>query len=141
MFFNIRLETGKTEMIRAVVEGVCYHLRWMLECEDKKVNTSETIRFCGGGALSPATSQILADITGRRIETVPEPQNAGSVGAAITAAVGLGEAGSIEELSEMVKPDQVFEPRNEYRELHDRNFDTFKKLYVSNKKNYAALNG
>lgn len=31
MFFNIRLDTGKTEMIRAVLEGVCFHLRWMLE--------------------------------------------------------------------------------------------------------------
>ena len=36
MFFNIRLDTGKTEMIRAVLEGICFHLRWMLECQDKK---------------------------------------------------------------------------------------------------------
>lgn len=45
MFFNIRLETGKTEMIRAVLEGVCYHLKWMLECQDRKIQTSKTIRF------------------------------------------------------------------------------------------------
>ena len=31
MFFNISLDTGKTQMIRAVTEGVCFHLRWMLE--------------------------------------------------------------------------------------------------------------
>ena len=30
MFFNLSLETGKSDMIRAVVEGVCYHLRLML---------------------------------------------------------------------------------------------------------------
>ena len=52
MFFNISLDTGKTELLRAVTEGVCYHLRWMLECEDKKVKTSQRIRFVGGGALS-----------------------------------------------------------------------------------------
>src|SRR5699024_10130403 len=90
MFFGIRLETGKTELIRAVLEGICYHLRWMLECEARKVKISDTIRFVGGGALSPVTSQILADITGHTIEVVESPQNVGSVGAAAIAAVGLG---------------------------------------------------
>ena len=36
MFFNIKLETGKTELIRAVVEGICFHMRWMLERQDMK---------------------------------------------------------------------------------------------------------
>ena len=31
MFFNLRLETGKREMIHAVLEGICHHLRWQLE--------------------------------------------------------------------------------------------------------------
>ena len=89
MFFNIRLETGKTELIRAVLEGVCYHLRWMLECQDHKIKTSDTIRFVGGGALSAVTCQILADLTGRTIETVASPQNVGAVGAAAVTGVGL----------------------------------------------------
>ena len=41
MFFNISLDTGKTEMIHAVLEGICYHLRWQLESIEKKVKTSE----------------------------------------------------------------------------------------------------
>ena len=56
-FFNIRLETGKTELIHAVIEGTCYHLRWMLERQDRKLHTSDPIRFVGGGALSPVTCQ------------------------------------------------------------------------------------
>ena len=83
MFFNIRIGTGKTEMIRAVLEGICFHLRWMLECEDKKVKTSQTIRFVGGGALSPVTCQMLSDITGRTVETVENTKDVGSIGAAI----------------------------------------------------------
>ena len=35
IFFNISLETGKTELIRAVVEGVCFHIRWFLENQEK----------------------------------------------------------------------------------------------------------
>jgi glycerol kinase len=89
MFFNIRIDNGKRDMIRAVLEGICYHLRWLLECESKKVKTSDTIRFVGGGALSPVICQMLADITGRTIETVNNTQEAGAMGAAIVAAAGL----------------------------------------------------
>jgi sugar (pentulose or hexulose) kinase len=54
MFFNIGLETGKREMIRAVLEGVAYHQRWMLEHVEKKVPYQETLRFVGGGAKKPS---------------------------------------------------------------------------------------
>ena len=97
MFFNLSLETTEAELIRAVIEGVCYHLRWFIETQEKKVQTSPMLRFAGGGALSPLICQILADCTGRRVETVKSPQNAGSVGAAVLAAVGLGVIGNIVE--------------------------------------------
>ena len=66
MFFNIRIQNGKRDMIRTVLEGICYHLRWLLESGARKVKTSDPVRFVGGGALSPVTCQILADITGRK---------------------------------------------------------------------------
>ncbi|MBQ7581793.1 MAG: FGGY-family carbohydrate kinase, partial [Lachnospiraceae bacterium] len=65
MFFNLKLETGKRDMIRAVLEGICFHLRWMMECSAKKVPMQDKIRFVGGGALSSVICQILADITGK----------------------------------------------------------------------------
>ncbi len=141
MFFNIRLETGKTQMLRAVVEGVCFHLRWMLECQDKKITTSDVIRFCGGGALSSVTSQILADVTGRKVEVVAKPQNVGSVGAALTAAVGIGEAASIPEIASRIQVEHSYEPDASNRDVYDRNYKVFKQLYASNKKNFAALSG
>ena len=54
-----KIENGKREMLRAVLEGICYHLRWLLESQERKEKTSETIRFVGGGALSAVTCQIL----------------------------------------------------------------------------------
>ena len=144
MFFNISLDTGKTEMIRAVVEGVCYHLRWMLECQEKKVKASETIRFCGGGALSSVTSQILADILGRTVEVPAQPQNVGSVGAALTAAVGAGAIDSMEEISRMIRPAAVYHPGScgsEGKAAYERNYQVFKKLHSSNRKLFAQING
>ena len=140
MFFNIKLDTKKRELIRAVLEGICYHLRWMLECEDKKIKTSETIRFVGGGSLSKVTSQILADITGRKVETIEQAKDVGALGAAMLVAVGNHAIDSLEEAKRMVEVKDVFVPREENREVYDRNYEVFKRLYKTNKKNYRILN-
>ena len=139
MFFGLTLNTGKTEMIRAVAEGICYHLRWMLECQDRKTRTSDTLRFSGGSALSDVTSQILADITGRRVEVPGSPQYVGSVGAALTAAVGLGLLPDLEQVADMIPAEKTFDPQEEFAPVYNRNYEVFKKLYQTNKKNYEAM--
>ena len=141
MFFGIKLETGKTELIRAVLEGVFYHLRWMLECQDKKLKTSNPIRFVGGGALSPVSCQILADITGRTIETVASPQNVGSVGAAAVTAVGLGVIESLECVQDFIPASATYEPDMEKHAQYEPYYQTFKKLYKANKDLYKEVKG
>ena len=139
MFFGIRLETGKTELIRAVLEGICYHLRWMLECEARKVKISDTIRFVGGGALSPVTSQILADITGHTIEVVESPQNVGSVGAAAIAAVGLGLIPDLDRVRSFIPVQSSCAPDRKAHAVYNHYYETFKKLYAANKKLFRSL--
>lgn len=140
MFFNISLDTGKTELIRAVIEGVCYHNRWMLEAQDKKVKTSESIRFVGGGALAETTCQILADILGRKIETVENPQNVGAVGAAILVAIGLNVVESFTKAKSLIAVKNSYTPNLENKKIYDKNYIVFKNLYKYNKKNYRLLN-
>ncbi|MGB4659324.1 MAG: FGGY-family carbohydrate kinase [Mobilitalea sp.] len=140
MFFNIGLDTGKTELIRSVLEGICYHVRWMLEAQEQKVVTSPVIRFVGGGALSPLTCQILADVLGRRIETVAHPQNVGAVGAAIVVAVGLGIIENMEQADDFITVSCIYCPNTENKDLYDKGFQVFKKLYLCNKKNFKIMN-
>ncbi len=141
MFFNINIDTGKTEMIRAVIEGVCFHKRWMLEAESKKTSTSDTIRFVGGGALSDVTCQILADILGRTIETVASPQNVGAVGAAAIIGVGIGAIESLDNVKQFIPAAKTFLPNPANKAVYDKNYEVFKTLYYNNKKAFAALNG
>lgn len=140
MFFNIGLETGKRQLIRAVIEGICFHKRWMLEAEGKKVKTSDPIRFVGGGALSAVTCQILADVTGKTIETVASPQNVGAVGAAALVGVGLGLIKNLDEVKNFIPVVATYKSNPELKPIYDRNFEVFKNLYKSNKKNFAILN-
>ncbi len=140
IFFNINLDTGKSDMIRAVLEGVCFHLRWMLECQDKKIKTSDTIRFSGGGALSDVTCQILSDAIGRVIEVVRHPQDVGSIGAAATVAVGLGVLSSLDEIPMIIKVEKTFRPDASKRPVYDRNYAVFKRLYKDNRESFEMLN-
>ena len=141
MFFNISLDTGKSEIIRAIVEGVCFHMRWMLETQDKKIKTSNVIRFVGGGALNDSTSRILADCTGRTIETVESPQNVGAVGAAVVVAAGIGVIDSIADAGKLIKSVKTFKPNPENKPAYDKNYEVYKQLYKTNKENFKILNG
>lgn len=144
MFFNIHLETGKTELIRAVVEGVCFHMRWMLERQEQKVakyKKSNAVRFCGGGALGAATCQILSDILQRDVEVVDSPQNIGAVGAAACIAVGTGMITSMTDVKKLIPAKITYHPNKANKAVYDRNFEVFKNLYKCNKKNFEILNG
>jgi xylulokinase len=140
MFFNISLDTGKTELIHSVLEGICYHLRWMMESQNKKIQTSKVIRFVGGGALAPLTCQILANVLGCEVETVDNPQNVGAVGAALVAAVGLGIVEKLNDAARLIKVSKCYMPDIESKAVHDRNFRIFKALYKNNRLNFRALN-
>lgn len=140
MFYNISLETGKRDLIHAVIEGICYHLRWQLEAQERKVKTSDVIRFVGGGALAPLTCQTIADILGRTIETVENPQNVGAMGAAITVGVGLGIIASMDDASCYIKANASYQPNPLHRQVHDRNYKVFQNLYENNRKSFQILN-
>ena len=140
MFFNLNLETGKRQMIRSVLEGMAFHIRWMLEAMENKIPRRESLRFVGGGAKSDVGCQIMADITGRVIETVAEPQNAGTIGATVVSAVGAGIFKSFSEVKPLIPAVKIYEPRREFADMYSRNFEVFKKLYDNNKKLFYTLN-
>ncbi len=139
MFFNIGLNTKKRHMIRAVLEGVSYHFRWMLETLEKKAPYQKSIVFTGGGAQSSAWAQILADITGRNIEVSENPQFAGTNGTALLVASGLTKK-PLSELCTTLTTSKVFAPNRNNKKLYDKQFKVFKELYRANKKLFATLN-
>lgn len=140
MFFNMGLDTGKRKLIRAVLEGMCFHKRWMLECIEAKTGPCDTVRFVGGGAVSDTTCQVLADILGKPVEVTTCPQNAGAMGAAALCAVGLGTIESFDDVPRSLPPGKSFIPEEQHGSVYQRNFQVFKTLYTRNKTLFAELN-
>jgi xylulokinase len=140
MFFNIGLSTGKRKLIRAVVEGIAYHSRWILECIEHGSRTVDTLRFAGGGAVSDNTSQILADVTGKRVESVVNPQNAGAAGAALLCGIALGRVDGFEAAAAMVPVRRTYVPQPDNAKVYNRGYAVYTRLHETNKRSFALLN-
>lgn len=139
MFFNLNLETGKREMIRAVLEGDAYHKRWMLETVEKNVPHIDKLRLVGGGGRSDTWGQILADVTGRTIEVTEHPENAGAAGAALVCGVGLG-AITFDDIPHIIHVAKTFTPRSQYKPLYDKQYHVYRQLHKQNKALFKLLN-
>ena len=139
-FFNVGLTAKKEDLIRAVMEGVLFHIRWMLECQAAKVKTSPVLRLAGGGGRSPLLCQMLADITGREVECPEKPQNAGAKGAAALMAYGLGVISSLDDAGRFVLVKARYKPNHEAAKTYDAIYPVFKRLYRKNRGNFHLLN-
>ena len=139
MFFNMRLETTVDNLISAVLDGVLYQLRWMLEVSNNKVKGSKVLRLVGGAARSELVSQRFADITGRTIEVPEAPQNTGALGACLLAAAGAGLM-SIEQGCSLVEVGRRCVPDPEKKAAYDKQYAAFLRLHRNNKKTFSLLN-
>ena len=88
------LSHDRFHLMKAVMEGVVFQTKWMMESfADVKQGS---IRFAGGASKSPVWTQLTADIMNVPV-TVPEMADLSCVGAAIIAGWGAGLYKSIED--------------------------------------------
>lgn len=87
-FHGVSLSTQRGDFALAVLEGVAFQIRIMLEAMQANENVHTLVLF-GGGAKSALWAQIIADITGICIN-VPETAEAAGAGAAILAGIAAG---------------------------------------------------
>jgi xylulokinase len=110
VFFGLELGHRREHMTRAVLEAVAYALRHLIEHIEAAGAEVREIRACGGQARSEAWCRIKADVTGRPL-AVPEFAEAGVLGAAMIAGLGVGAVESYTGAArQMVRRRQVIEP-------------------------------
>lgn len=128
-FVNLSLEHGREHLLRAIYEGVAFNCRWLLEVVERKGYPCPVLRAIGGGARSDLWMQILSDVTGRTVEAVESPQEAGAVGCALAVAVGLKRLKRYRDIKGTVKVRKTFLPRRDYCRLYEEMYASFKCLY------------
>ena len=140
--FNISMVHTREHLMRAVYEGIGYNLRWILENYQEDYGFScDNFRIIGGGALDDAWMQIIADITGKHFSVVKDPRNAGAVGAAIVALIGLGELPGFWSAKDFVQVEKRYAPDPANAEIYDELFRDYKNIYASLEDAYKSANG
>jgi xylulokinase len=140
-FFNLSADHTREHLLRAVYEGIAYNLRWMIEIVEKKFNYPlPVLRLIGGGVKGQPWMQIIADVTGRRVETVADPLEAGAVGIALTAGVGLGVYPDFESLKKIIGVGREFEPQSSNAECYNDLYRAYKGIYRSLRGLYKEVN-
>ncbi|HEY3523845.1 MAG TPA: FGGY family carbohydrate kinase, partial [Candidatus Limnocylindrales bacterium] len=89
-FVGLGLRHRRGHLLRALMEGVAFQMRWALEYGQQFGVPIGLVRGVGGGFIGAAWTQIIADVLGRQIASIRRPQDAAAVGAAACALVGIG---------------------------------------------------
>ena len=126
---DLSLQTTQADLVRAVLEGVACHSRWLHEAVERFARRRlEPLRIIGGGAQSDLWCQISADVLDRRIERVADPASAILRGAAIGAGVALGSVDRAA-IRDLVAVDATFEPDPANRGVYDRLYAEMPRLH------------
>ena len=87
-FIGLTMNHSRAELTRAVLEGVAFNLRLILDALESQGAQLPAIRLIGGGAQSPVWRQILADVFARPVHILDLTTEATSWGAAVAGGVG-----------------------------------------------------
>lgn len=125
-FLNIKPAHTRAHFLRAALEGVCFALYNVLKTvEDTSVNITQ-VNISGGFVSSPTWTQILADITGKKL-VVLQPEDASAMGA-IYLAMQVLHPESYSRITH-IGNETVIEPNKQNYERYSKQFLIFKKLY------------
>jgi xylulokinase len=140
-FLNLSLDTTRASMLRAILEGVTFNLRWLLGAvEEFAKQDFDHLRFSGGGALSEEWSQIVADVTNRPVQQLEDARHVINRATAFLAFERLGLM-QFADIPKLVRVQRTYEPRPDTRETYDRLFEQFLAAFEQNRPIFEALNG
>lgn len=139
--FNLSLEHNRGHMVNAMLEGIAYNLRWILENFNRDFGFNpETIRVIGGGSVNEKWMQGIANITGKKIETLTEPKMAGAIGVASCAFVGSGIFKDFNQTKDFFNVANTYYPNPDKKEIFDDLFAAYKDIYYGLTKAYNTIN-
>ncbi len=119
----------RADLLRAVLEGVCYSQKDALEIIGELGVRAGVIRLSGGGARSPFWHQLFADILDSRVATL-ETEEGSAYGAALLALVGTGEYGNVIEICRgAVSEVSIKEPHAKVTPLYQGRYEIYRALY------------
>lgn len=126
MIAGLTLETTRGQICKAVLEGVTFYMRDLLEQFESMGIPIDSYNAVGGGASSDAWLQLSANIIGKTFHR-PEVTEAGALGAAVNAGLGVKVYRyPIEARAQTVRLVKSFEPNPDEHRRYQELFEAYK---------------
>ncbi len=129
-FVGLSMAADKASMIRAMIEGLDYQFRDLVEAMEGALQIqSPKIVAVGGASRNSFWMQNKADVTGKIIE-VPDMDEATTLGAALLAGIGVGIYKDEQEAYQSTfKAGKTYEPNMSLKAQYDTYFNLYKSVY------------
>ena len=138
-FIGMSMDTKRSDMTLAVLEGVAFAMRDSLEVAKSLGIDIKRTTICGGGAKSLIWRKIMANVLNLEVDIIESEEGPG-YGGAILAAVGCGEYDSVEEAAKkLVKVVDTVKPDSELVKKYEKRYKIFRQIYPNLKFLYPML--
>jgi xylulokinase len=131
VFAGLTMAHGRAEMARAVLEGVAFNLKMILDAFLEQGASIQAMRLIGGGAQSGLWRQILADVYGLPVLRPALLAEATSLGAAIAGGVGVGLFSDFGVARQIVRVQEGERPDLARQERYTELYDLFQRTYTA----------
>ena len=128
-FIGLTMAHTRGDMLRAVMEGVGYNFDIILKALRRNGNPIDDLILVGGGARNEVWQQILSDILGLPVRIPYDLESATSMGAAITAGVGVGVFDSFDVVDKFVRIRESRTPNHANDAVYDEMKGLFEDAY------------
>lgn len=137
-FVGLTSAHTKLHMEKAVLEGICFSIVDVMKALEETGGAIKSIYLSGGIIKSEEWTQLLADISGKKI-MVNEAADASALGAAF---IGLKAIGSIKKMSEakaFLENVKTFKPNATNHAIYKKYFEIYRGLYAKLKSTFKEL--
>jgi gluconokinase len=124
VFFGVSMNHTSKHFQRALVEGICFELKSIVDAIEQSVGQSKKIIVSGGFTHSTAWVQILSNVLGRQL-VISDGHDASALGAIKIGFKSLGIAFNMNHSEE-----RIFYPDVLLNELYEAQFEIFETLYL-----------
>ena len=137
MFIGLRPDTKRSDMLLAILEGVCFAVRDNLEIAKSLGIEIKRSTVCGGGAKSKLWMKILANILNIEL-AIPKAEEGPGYGAVKLSMVAADEYTDINECV-CVEIKEIIKPNRELVSAYENKYRKYKKIYPSIKGLYKEI--
>lgn len=128
-FLGMTMDTTRTDMTQAVLEGVAFAIRDCLEVAKTQGLEIKSTMICGGGAKSELWCRIMANVLGITVKK-PKKEEGPSMGAAILSMVACKEYSCVKEAAgALVSIKNVYEPDEDIVRRYNQKYEKFRAVY------------